>query len=256
MKVVILAGGLGTRIGEETVARPKPMIEIGGRPLLWHIMKLYAHHGLTEFVVCLGYKGYVIKEYFSNFFLHSSDVTFHLDEGRLEVHTTVSEPWSVTLIDTGADTMTGGRLRRARRYLHDREPFCMTYGDGLASVDIAGGVKFFHEQGKQAVVTAVQPAGRFGALEMDGSDVLAFREKPQGASWMSGGFFVLSPEVLERIPGDETHWEKEPLEGLAADGQLAAYLHKGFWHPVDTLRDKNYAEELWLKGAAPWKVWD
>ncbi len=255
MKTVILAGGLGTRISEETVSRPKPMVEVGGRPLLWHIMKLYAHHGLTDFVVCLGYKGYVIKEYFANYFLHNSDVTFHLAEDRIEVHNTVSEPWSVTLVDTGQNTMTGGRLKRVRSYLDGDQPFCMTYGDGLSDVNISDLVRFAKDQATLATVTAVQPAGRFGALETNGSLVTAFREKPAGASRMSGGFFVLQPAVLDLIEGDETHWEHRPMETLAAQGQLSFYQHDGFWQPIDTLRDKQHMEQLWSSGNPPWNVW-
>lgn len=252
---MILAGGFGTRISEETALRPKPMVEIGGKPLLWHIMKLYAHHGLTDFVVCLGYKGYVIKEYFANYFLHNSDVTFHLAEDRIEVHSSFSESWSVTLVDTGPNTMTGGRLKRVESYLNPDEPFCMTYGDGLSDVNIPELIAFAKDEGTLATVTAVQPAGRFGALAIDGARVTAFQEKPSGDSWMSGGFFVLSPRVLDLIEGDHTHWEREPLEQLAADGQLSQYGHKGFWQPVDTLRDKETMEALWLSGNPPWKVW-
>lgn len=255
MKVAILAGGYGTRISEETALRPKPMVEVGGRPLLWHIMKLYAYHGLTDFVLCLGYKGYVIKEYFANYFLHNSDVTFHLGENRIEVHSSVTEPWSVTLVDTGLDTMTGGRLRRIRPYLSDSEPFCMTYGDGLADVDVGALIRHAQARETLATVTAVQPAGRFGALELDDGRVSRFREKPEGTHWMSGGFFVLQPQVLERIAGDHVHFEKEPLESLARDGQLSAYQHRGFWQPVDTLRDKQHCEDLWSAGSPPWKVW-
>lgn len=256
MKVVILAGGLGTRISEESVLRPKPMIEVGGRPLLWHIMKSYSRWGFTDFVVCLGYKGYVIKEYFANFFLHSSDVTFHLGENRVEVHDTFSEPWSVTLVDTGQNTMTGGRLKRIAKYLNPDERFCMTYGDGLSNVNIRELVDWAENQGTLATVTAIQPTGRFGALELESDKVSSFREKPAGNGWMSGGYFVLHPSVLERIEGDGTHWEKEPMEGLAREGQLSAYLHEGFWQPVDTLRDKQMMEELWNSGKPPWKTWD
>ncbi len=256
MKTVILAGGYGTRISEETISRPKPMVEIGGKPLLWHIMKLYSYHGLTDFVICLGYKGYMIKEYFANYFLHNSDVTFHLSENRVDVHSSFSESWSVTLVDTGGDTMTGGRLKRIRPYLSPNEPFCMTYGDGLADVNIAELVSFAKSCGQLATVTAVQPAGRFGALELVDHDVVSFHEKPPGAGWMSGGFFVLFPEVLDRIDGDLTHWEREPMESLAADRQLAAYHHRGFWQPIDTLRDKQAMEALWEAGSPPWKIWD
>jgi glucose-1-phosphate cytidylyltransferase len=255
VKTVILAGGFGTRISEETQLKPKPMIELGGKPILWHIMKLYSHYGLTDFIVCLGYKGYVIKEYFANYFLHNSDVTFHLAEDKVEVHKTFSEKWSVTLVDTGHNTMTGGRLKRVLPYLSDGEPFCMTYGDGLSDINLTELVDFSRASGKLATVTAIQPPGRFGALEMDGSSVSAFVEKPQGQSWMSGGFFVLHPEVLDLIDGDATSWEKEPMEALAKQGQLVAYKHSGFWQPIDTLRDKNYMEGLWESGRAPWRIW-
>lgn len=256
MKVVILAGGLGTRISEETGVRPKPMIELGGKPLLWHIMKIYAAHGLTDFVVCLGYKGYLIKEYFANYFLHSSDVTFDLAKNAMEVHDNKSEPWRVTLVDTGAETMTGGRLKRVARYLDPREPFCMTYGDGVADVDVRALVAFAREKNTLATLTATQPAGRFGALQLEGSGVRAFVEKPQGdGGWINGGFFVLSPAVLDYITDDDTVWEREPLERLASEGQLSAYLHNGFWHPLDTVRDKKILEEHWASGRAPWKVW-
>lgn len=256
MKVVILAGGLGTRISEETGVRPKPMIEIGGKPILWHIMKIYAAHGLTDFVVCLGYKGYLIKEYFANYFLHSSDVTFDLAKNAMEVHDNKSEPWRVTLVDTGAETMTGGRLKRVARYLDPREPFCMTYGDGVADVDVKALVAFAKQKGTLATLTATQPAGRFGALQLDGSSVSAFAEKPQGdGGFINGGFFVLAPQVIDYIAGDETVWEREPLERLASEGQLSAYMHKGFWHPLDTVRDKKILEDHWASGRAPWKLW-
>ncbi len=256
MKTVILAGGFGTRISEETGLKPKPMIEVGGKPLLWHIMKLYSHYGLTDFIVCLGYKGYVIKEYFANYFLHNSDVTFHLSENRMQVHNTCSEDWSVTLVDTGLSTMTGGRLKRISHHLEPSQPFCMTYGDGLSDINLTELIEFAAAQGTLATVTAVQPVGRFGALELEGALVSSFREKPAGDSWMSAGFFVLRPEVLDFIDGDETHWEHEPLEQLAGQGQLSSFSHKGFWRPVDTLRDKRALEELWKLGGAPWKVWD
>jgi glucose-1-phosphate cytidylyltransferase len=255
VKTVILAGGYGTRISEETGSRPKPMIEVGGKPLLWHIMKLYAHHGLTDFVVCLGYKGYVIKEYFANYFLHNSDVTFHLAEDRIEVHSSFSESWSVTLVDTGVGTMTGGRLKRIRGYLAPKEQFCMTYGDGLSNVDIGSLVRFAQSQDTLATVTAVQPAGRFGALHLEGGLVTSFQEKPTDAGWMSGGFFVLSPETFDLIEGDHTHWEKEPMETLARDCQLSCFPHRGFWQPVDTLRDKELLERQWDSGKPLWKVW-
>lgn len=256
MKTVILAGGLGTRISEETVLRPKPMVEVGGKPLLWHIMKLYAHHGLTDFIVCLGYKGYVIKEYFANYFLHNSDVTFDLAKGKVEVHNSSSEPWSVTLVETGLHTMTGGRLQRVRSYLQPGERFCMTYGDGLSDVNIRRLIEHAEKENTLATVTAVQPAGRFGALELVGSKVGSFREKPANGGWMSGGFFVLDPQVIDLIEGDATHWEREPMEKLAAEGQLSFYAHQGFWQPVDTLRDKDHMEQLWHGGTPPWKVWD
>ncbi len=255
MKTVILAGGFGTRISEETALKPKPMVEVGGHPLLWHIMKLYSHHGLRDFIICLGYKGYVIKEYFANYFLHNSDVTYHLAEDRVEVHDNFSEDWSVTLVDTGQDTQTGGRLKRVGKYLKPGERFCMTYGDGLSDVNITELVAFAKDQDRMATVTAVQPTGRFGALDMEGSSVQSFREKPEGQGWMSGGFFVLQPEVLDYIAGDPIPFEKAPLEKLAAEGNLAAYKHQGFWQPIDTLRDKNRVEELWEQGSPPWKVW-
>jgi glucose-1-phosphate cytidylyltransferase len=256
MKVVILAGGLGTRLAEETVVRPKPMVEIGDRPMLWHIMKLYSSYGLNDFVICLGYRGYMIKEYFANYHLHTSDVTFDVAENSMEVHRTATEPWRVTLIDTGEETMTGGRLRRVLRYVGD-EDFCFTYGDGLADVDISRLVGFHREQGTLATVTAVQPSGRFGAMRLAGLRVTEFSEKPVGGdAWINGGFFVLSPLVGEYIDGDGMRWELEPLERLAAEGQLASYRHTGFWQPMDTLREKQHLQELWESGAAPWKTWD
>jgi len=255
MKAVILAGGLGTRLAEETVLRPKPMIEIGGKPILWHIMKIYASHGVNDFIVCLGYKGYMIKEYFANYFLHSSDVTFDLAKNTTEIHHNTSEPWRVTLIDTGEETMTGGRLKRAARHLDDGD-FCMTYGDGVADIDVTTLIAEHRASGRLATVTAVQPPGRFGSLEMDGVQVRGFSEKPPGdGGWINGGFFVLSPRVLEHIAGDSTLWEREPMERLAADNQLGAYKHDGFWRPMDTLRDKTALEDLWASGKAPWKVW-
>ncbi|MFM1989526.1 MAG: glucose-phosphate cytidylyltransferase [Pseudomonadota bacterium] len=255
MKAVILAGGLGTRLAEETSVRPKPMVEIGGKPLLWHLMKLYGRHGINDFVVCLGYRGYVIKEYFANYFLHSSDVTFDLAENRMEVCHRHCEPWRVTLIDTGDATQTGGRLRRVRDYVGD-ETFCFTYGDGLSDVDLGALIAFHRSQGVLATVTAVQPPGRFGALELEGSRIRAFAEKPRGdGGWINGGFFVLEPEAIGYIAGDPTPWEAEPLESLARDGQLSAFMHRGFWQPMDTLRDKTMLEGLWQSGAAPWKVW-
>jgi glucose-1-phosphate cytidylyltransferase len=257
MKVVILAGGLGTRLAEETQVRPKPMAEIGEHPMLWHIMKGYGEQGYAEFVVCLGYKGYLIKEYFANYFLHNCDVTFDLKGRGMEVHENAVEPWRVTLVDTGAETQTGGRLKRVGAYVGG-ERFMMTYGDGVADVDLAALLAFHEAHGKLATVTAVQPPGRFGALDLadDGETVRSFVEKPSGdGAWMNGGFFVLEPGVLDYIAGDETLWEKEPLERLAADGQLAAYRHRGFWQPMDTLRDKRTLEALWNAGDAPWKTW-
>lgn len=256
MKVVILAGGLGTRLSEETVVRPKPMVEIGGRPILWHIMKIYSHYGFNDFVICLGFKGYMIKEYFSNYFLHMSDVTFDMRNNSMEVHQRHAEPWKVTLVDTGMDSMTGGRLKRVAPYL-ENETFMLTYGDGVANVDIGDLVRYHRRHGKPATVTSTQPSGRFGALNMgeDGT-IYSFQEKPAGdGSWINGGFFVLEPAIIDRIAGDGTVFEKEPLEGLARDGQLMAYRHGGFWQPMDTLRDKQHLEELWSSGQAPWKVW-
>lgn len=255
MKSVILAGGLGTRISEETTVKPKPMIEIGGSPILWHLMKTFSAQGINDFVICCGYKGYTIKEYFANYFLHMSDVTFDMRDNTMDVHQNKAEPWRVTLVDTGETTMTGGRLKRVREYLGD-EDFCFTYGDGLSDVDIVQLTEHHKRSGRQATVTAVQPAGRFGALNLNGDRVESFQEKPEGdGGWINGGFFVCSPKVIDRIAGDETVWEREPLEGMARDEELTAYLHKGFWHPMDTLRDKNYLEGLWASGKAPWKVW-
>lgn len=254
-KVVILAGGLGTRLSEETTVRPKPMVEIGGRPILWHIMKIYAAHGLTDFIVCLGYKGYMIKEYFANYILHNSDVTFDLLAKNVKFHSNSTEPWRVTLVDTGSDTMTGGRVKRIASYLDDG-PFCLTYGDGVANVDIPRLLAHHTAAGLDATVTAVQPPGRFGALDMVGDRVRAFKEKPDGeAGWINGGFFVLNRRVVSRIRDDDTVFEREPLEGLAADGQLTAFRHPGFWHPMDTLRDRTYLDQLWADDRAPWKVW-
>ena len=256
MKAVILAGGLGSRISEETHLRPKPMIEIGGKPILWHLMKAYSAHGINEFVICCGYKGYVIKEYFSNYFLHMSDVTFDMSRNRMEVHQQKVEPWRVTLVDTGDDTKTGGRLKRVAEYLKDEEAFCLTYGDGLADVDITASIAFHKAHGKLATVTAVLPLGRFGSLILDGESVRGFVEKPRGdGSWINGGFFVLSPKVIDTIAGDSTSWEQEPMAKLAADDQLRALVHPGYWQPMDTLREKNVLEELWSSGQAPWKVW-
>lgn len=256
MKAVILAGGLGTRIAEETHLKPKPMIEIGGMPILWHIMKTYSAHGVNEFVICCGYKGYLIKEYFANYFLHMSDVTFDMAQNRMEVHERKAEPWRVTLVDTGEDTMTGGRLKRVADYLKGEEAFCFTYGDGVADVDIAASIAFHKAHGKLATVTAVQPPGRYGALQMDGQCVAGFTEKPRGdGGLINGGFFVLSPEVLSLIGDDATSWEGAPLEGLASRGELMAFEHAGFWQPMDTLREKNLLEALWESGKAPWKQW-
>lgn len=256
MKAVILAGGLGTRISEETHLKPKPMVEIGGKPILWHILKLYSTHGINEFVICCGYKGYLIKEYFANYFLHMSDVTFHMKLNSMEVHRKQVEPWQVTLVDTGDGTMTGGRLKRVREYVGEGS-FCLTYGDGVADVDISALIDHHHLNGRLGTVTAVQPPGRFGSLELgSANDVLGFQEKPKGdGTCINGGFFVLEPAVIDRIDGDATIWEQEPLKGLAADGQLTAYHHHGFWQPMDTLRDRNYLEDLWEQGRAPWKVW-
>ncbi|QRM20475.1 glucose-1-phosphate cytidylyltransferase [Dechloromonas sp. TW-R-39-2] len=257
MKAVILAGGLGTRISEESHLRPKPMIEIGGKPILWHIMKMYSSHGINEFIICLGYRGYVIKEYFANYFLHSSDVTFDMRGNRMEVHEEHAEPWRVTLVDTGQETMTGGRLRRVRKYLDDGEDFCFTYGDGVATVDISKEIEFHRAHGRLATVTAVLPPGRYGALELTGNRVSGFREKPPGdGGWINGGFFVLSPKVIDYIDNDAMPWEQDPMNRLASEGQLEAYYHSGFWQAMDTLREKNLLEELWASGEAPWKVWN
>ena len=256
MKAVILAGGLGTRISEESHLKPKPMIEIGGKPILWHIMKMYSAHGIQDFVICLGYKGYAIKDFFANYFLHTSDVTFDMQNNRMEVHQNYSEPWRVTLVDTGEDTMTGGRLRRLKEYLKDEEAFCFTYGDGVANVDIAASIAFHKAHGKLATVTAVLPPGRFGALAREGDAVRGFIEKPRGdGGWINGGFFVLSPKVIDYISADSTSWELEPMARLAAENQLHAFEHNGFWQPMDTLREKNLLEDLWASGEAPWKQW-
>lgn len=257
MKVVILAGGLGTRLSEETVTKPKPMVEIGGKPILWHIMKMYSYHGITDFIVCCGYKGYVIKEYFANYFLHMSDVTFNMKDNEMTVHQKRAEPWTVTLVDTGDNSMTGGRLKRVAEYVKDDEAFCFTYGDGVSNVDIADTIRFHKKHGKQATLTATYPPGRFGALDMDKGLVRSFKEKPKGdGAMINGGFFVLSPEVLELIDGDLSTWEQKPLMDLAEKGELVAYEHKDFWQPMDTLRDKHYLEELWEANCAPWKKWD
>ena len=254
MKAVILAGGMGTRISEETHIRPKPMIEIGGKPILWHIMKTYSKHGINDFIVCCGFKGYVIKEYFSNYFLHMSDVTFDMKNNAMEVHHRSAEPWRVTLVDTGEATMTGGRIKRVASFI-DGE-FCLTYGDGVSNVNISELISFHDRQGTHCTLTAVQPPGRFGALDLSGSKIMSFLEKPQGdSSWINGGFFVCSPKVLDLIEDDSTIWERKPLETMASNGQLSAYLHNGFWQPMDTLRDKLHLEQLWETGRAPWKVW-
>jgi glucose-1-phosphate cytidylyltransferase len=256
MKAIILAGGLGTRISEETSIRPKPMVEVGGKPILWHIMKTYSAHGIHDFIICCGYKGYVIKEYFANYFLHMSDVTFDMEHNKMEVHQRYAEPWKVTLVDTGEETMTGGRLKRVANYVKDEEAFCLTYGDGVSDVNITELIAFYKAQKVKAILTATIPPGRFGVLNLKGSKVSSFMEKPKDDGVMiNGGFFVLSPEVLDYIDDDKTIWEREPLERLAKENQLAAFKHSGFWQPMDTLRDKMYLEELWNSGKAPWKVW-
>jgi glucose-1-phosphate cytidylyltransferase len=257
MKAVILAGGLGTRISEETHLKPKPMIEIGGRPILWHIMKIYSHYGVNDFIICCGYKGYVIKEYFANYFLHMSDVTFDMSNNSMQVHQGNAEPWRVTLVDTGDETMTGGRLKRIASYVQDEEAFCMTYGDGVSDVNISELIAFHKKQGTQATLTATLPPGRFGALTIQDNRVKGFREKPKGDGVMiNGGFFVISPKVLELIENDLTPWEQGPLETLAKNEDLSVFKHEGFWQPMDTLRDKTYLEEFWATGKAPWKVWE
>jgi glucose-1-phosphate cytidylyltransferase len=254
MKAVILAGGLGTRISEETHLKPKPMVEIGGRPILWHIMKLYSSHGVNDFVICCGYKGYMIKEYFANYFLHMSDVTFDVANNSMQVHQRKAEPWRVTLVDTGEDTLTGGRLKRVAAHVEKEDAFCFTYGDGLSDVDITAEIAFHREHGKIATVTAVQPPGRYGALEMDGAAVRGFTEKAKGdGGWINGGFFVLSPKSLDLLSGDDSSWEGEPLQRLAREQQLMAFKHEGFWQPMDTLRDKTQLEQMWASGTAPWK---
>lgn len=256
MKAVILAGGLGTRISEETHLKPKPMIEIGGRPILWHIMKIYSAHDVNDFIICCGYKGYIIKEYFANYFLHMSDVTFDMSINQMEVHCRNAEPWRVTLVDTGENTMTGGRLKSVKEYLKNEDEFCFTYGDGVADINITEQLAFHRQHGKRATVTAVQPPGRYGALLREGAAVRGFQEKPSGdGGWINGGFFVLQPEVIDLIAGDETPWEAAPMETLARSDQLRAFEHRGFWQPMDTLRDKNQLEELWQRGQAPWKCW-
>jgi len=257
MKAVILAGGMGTRISEESHLKPKPMIEIGGRPILWHVMKLYSHFGINDFVVCLGYKGYVIKEYFANYFLHNADVTFDMSSNRMDVHQRYADPWKVTLVDTGETTMTGGRLKRIRSYLGDDDVFCLTYGDGVGDIDIASLLTFHRSHGRLATVTAAQPPGRYGALKIAKDCVLSFKEKPSGdGGWINAGFFVLSPKVIDYVQDDSTVWEQEPIETLAHEGQLRAHFHRGFWQPMDTLRDKNLLEGLWASATPPWKVWE
>ncbi|XHS77129.1 glucose-1-phosphate cytidylyltransferase [Burkholderiaceae bacterium UC74_6] len=257
MKAVILAGGLGTRLSEETTIRPKPMVEIGGRPILWHILKMYSHHGVNDFVICCGYKGFVIKEYFSNYFLHMSDVTFDMRSNRMEVHHKRAEPWNITLVDTGDHSMTGGRLKRVAKYVEGDEAFCFTYGDGVSDIDITASIEFHKNHGKKATLTATYPPARFGVLDMDGPRVRQFMEKPRGEGGLiNGGFFVLNPSVLGLLEDDSTVWEQAPLASLASDGELMAYEHEGFWQPMDTLRDKILLEELWASGKAPWKKWD
>ena len=257
MKAVILAGGLGTRLSEETATRPNPMVEIGGKPILWHILKMYSHHGINDFVICCGYKGYVIKEYFANYFLHTSDVTFDMAHNRMEVHHKRAEPWKVTLVDTGDTSMTGGRLRRVADYVRDEEAFCFTYGDGVSDIDISASIAYHRAHGKAATLTATYPPGRFGALDIRDGQVHSFKEKPRGdGALINGGFFVLSPKVLSLLENDATVWEREPLQCLAEDGELMSFQHEGFWQPMDTLRDKMYLEELWDSGKAPWKQWD
>lgn len=256
MKAVILAGGLGTRLSEETGIRPKPMVEVGGRPILWHILKIYSQHHITDFVICCGYKGYLIKEYFANYFLHMSDVTFDMRENRMDVHQSVAEPWRVTLVDTGETSGTGGRLKRIAPYLDGEDAFCMTYGDGLSDVDISATIAFHRSHGKSVTVTAVQPPARFGSLDIDGTAINSFQEKPKGeGGWVNGGFFVLTPSVLKEIPDELSMFEREPMESLTAKQQVQAYFHHGFWQPMDTLRDKFRLEELWASGRAPWKKW-
>lgn len=257
MKAVILAGGLGTRLSEETSTRPKPMVEIGGKPILWHIMKMYSSHGINDFVICCGYKGYVIKEYFANYFLHMSDVTFNMRDNGMEVHNKRAEPWSVTLVDTGDNSMTGGRLLRVADYIKDEEAFCFTYGDGVGDIDISESIRFHRSHGKAATLTATYPPGRFGALDIQNKQVMNFKEKPKGdGAMINGGFFVLTPKVLDYLKDDSSVWEQTPLMSLAEDGDLMAYQHPGFWQPMDTLRDKHLLEELWESGTAPWKNWE
>lgn len=257
MKAVILAGGLGTRLSEETSVKPKPMVEVGGKPILWHIMKQYSAHGVNEFVICCGYKGYVIKEYFANYFLHMSDVTFDMSNNEMHVHERRAEPWKVTLVDTGEHSMTGGRLRRVKEHLKDEEAFCFTYGDGVGNVDISRLISFHKEHGKKATLTAAYPPGRFGALNIEKGQVLSFQEKPKGdGAMINAGFFVLSPDVIDLVDGDASVWEQEPLNALSDNAELMAFEHKGFWQPMDTLRDKLHLEKLWQEGNAPWKIWN
>lgn len=257
MKAVILAGGLGTRLSEETSLKPKPMIEIGSMPILWHIMKIYAHYGINDFIICLGYKGYVIKEYFENYFLHMSDVTFCMRENKMKVHRKKAEPWQVTLVDTGQESMTGGRLKRIKDYVENEKDFCFTYGDGVADIDLEALIKLHRNSGRLSTVTAVQPAGRFGALNFSGNKVNSFQEKPKGdGSWINGGFFILSPEVIDYIDSDMTVWEQQPMQKLAENRQMGCYFHRGFWQPMDTLREKQMLENLWVSNKAPWKLWN
>jgi len=257
MKAVILAGGLGTRISEETIIKPKPMVEIGGKPILWHIMKIYSSYGVNDFIICCGYKGYVIKEYFANYFLHQSDVTFSMRDNTMKVHQKRAEPWTVTLVDTGDKTMTGGRIARIREYVKDDDFFCLTYGDGVANINIEKLLEFHKSHGKEATLSSVYPPGRFGALDIKDSQIIQFKEKPKGdGALINGGFFVLSPNVIQRIDGDTCVFEQGPLRGLANDGQLMSYKHSGFWQPMDTLRDKEFLQELWDSGEAPWKIWN
>lgn len=257
MKAVILAGGRGTRLAEETSIRPKPMVKIGGRPILWHIMKIYSTHGIHEFVICCGYKGYVIKEYFANYFLHNSDVTFDMTDNQMQVHQNTAEPWRVTLVDTGDETATGGRLRRVASYLEGEEAFCFTYGDGVSNVDVGALLEFHRGEGRLATMTAIQPPSKYGVIGLDGNRIVDFQEKPVGeGGWINGGYFVLSPKVIDYIDGDSTPWEHEPVRRLVAEGQLGAYFHRGFWQSMDTLRDKNVLEDLWRSEEPPWKVWD
>jgi glucose-1-phosphate cytidylyltransferase len=256
MKAVILAGGLGTRLSEETGSRPKPMVEIGGRPILWHILKIYSHFGINDFIICCGYRGYIIKEYFANYFLHMSDITFNMRENKMEVHQSVAEPWNVTLVDTGDQTGTAGRLNRVRPYLQGEDVFCMTYGDGVSNVDVSRSIQFHRGHGKAVTVTAVQPPARFGSLDVDGTLIREFQEKPKGeGGWINGGFFVLSPPVFNEVQDDLWMFEREPMKSLTEKGQVEAFFHDGFWQPMDTLRDKQRLEELWATGRAPWKTW-